>query len=339
MPGRLYVAGVLALWLCTTLEAQPPVVSPVEGIEQRIVTELLASGDDSRRAWGAYLAGNYGQTNSIPELRRMLASSRRDLAAYALDSPIRLDAAVPSEHLLALWPNHRAPIMILLARAAKDNQEGLRRLAREDLRDPEWVAVQNLLVMVKAPGLAAELLEALKVRISLSVVDSEDHSGFGSGIGGGGCGCGGSGFRPGLPPPYSYSLSQSPQPGDVILAPGLHPIYYRRQQGASECFISVDRNRYRFEYIGNLLHTRPEYLPLKPELSRKVLWKGSDGYLIAVRQLREEVNAGFRSLARMLQESGLATARETDGLRVQLELHAVDTRQTKQPPLPPLPPD
>lgn len=329
----LGVVLVLVVW--QRLGAQPPVVSPTDEIEQRIVAGLLASPDPGQQAWGAQLAGNYGQTKFVPDLRRLLVATHPDVRLQALDSLIRLKAEVPSDELLLLWPTHRTPVLILLARAAKENQEVLRSLSKGELDPKEWVAVYNLLVSNKAPGVAADLLSELKVRVTVTVRDGpEVGPGYGGGIGGVAARCGGPGFRPGFPPLHLYVLADYALPGDVVLAPGRHPIYYRRQETGSDSYGAIDRNLYRYDYLADLLMTQPEYLPLRPEVSRIVTWKGADEYLAELEAARQQVEASFQSLVRVLRDRDLATSRETDGLKPQVEFNVIDRRANPQPSLP-----
>jgi hypothetical protein len=182
---------------------------------------------------------------------------------------------------------------------------------------------------------AADLLSDLKVHISVTIYDASGPGpGYGSSMGSGLSGCGGPGFRPGFPPLYLYVLADRAQAGDVVLAPGRHPIYYRRQQTGSTSSSSIDRNVYRYDYLADLLMTQPEYLPLQREVWRTVTWKGADEYLAELDAARQEANAGFQSLVRMLKEHDLATSRETDGLKPAVELTVIDQRVNQQPPLP-----
>jgi hypothetical protein len=311
--------------------------APADAVEQRIVAGLLAAPDPGQQAWGAYLAGNYGQTKFVPELRRLLTATHPDVQLQALDSLIRLGAKVPAEELLLLWPTHRAPVLILLAMAPQDNEPPLRSLTRDDLNPKEWTAVYNLRVANKAPGIAAELLSELTVHVSVRVRDSETLGPGYGGTGGGGVVCGGSGFRPGFPPLYSYKLVDLPAQGDVLLAPGRHPIYYRRDLSTSTSFNAIDKNIFRFEYLADLLATQPDQLPLQPAILREVVWKGAEAYLAELRDAREQVNRGFQGLMRQLQERELLTGREADGLRPQVEFTVIDGRAERQPPLPEVP--
>lgn len=331
---------VLALVAWQRLLAQPPIVSPTNDIEQRVVAGLLASPDPGQQAWGAQLAGNYGQAKFVPDLRKLLVGTHPDVQLQALDALIRLNAEVPSDELLLIWPTHRTPVLILLARAAQENLEVLRSLTKEELDPKEWVAVYNLLVSNKAPGIAAELVGALKVRVTVTVRDSaEVGPGYGAGEGGSIASCGGIGFRPGFPPLHLYVLADRAQPGDVVLAPGRHPIHYRRQQTGSSSYSSIDRNAYRYDYLADLLMTQPEYLPLRREVSRAVDWKGADEYLAELQAARQQVEADFQSLVRKLKERDLVTSRETDGLKPKVDFEIFDGRANQQPPLPAAPGD
>lgn len=329
----LGVALVLLAW--QPLRAQPPIVSPTDDLEQRVVAGLLASPDPAQQAWGAHLSGNYGQSKFVPDLRQLLAATHPDVQLQALDALIRLNADVPSDELLLLWPAHRTPVLILLARAFTENQEVLRSLTKQDLDPKEWVAVYNLLVSSKAPGVAADLLADLKVQITVTVHDAPNAGpGEGGSMGGGVSRCGGIGFRPGFPPLYVYVLADHAQPGDVVLAPGRHPICYRRQQNPSDSSSSINRNAYRFDYLADLLLTQPENLPLRPQVTRAVVWKGAGDYLAELEAARQQASSGFQSLVRMLKERDLATSGETDGLKPQVELTVIDQRANQQPPLP-----
>jgi len=323
--SRLLLCG--AVFVLGLIQAQPPVLSPADAMEQRVVAGLFASADPGRRAWGAYLAGNYQQTRFVPQLRRLLTAADPDVRRQALDALIRLDADVPANELLPLWPAHRAPVLILLARAPGQNRVALRSLLNEEIIGTEWVAVHNLLVSIKAPGLAMELLSHMTVRVTVLVCDAGGRCGsYGAGGGGGVSNCGGVGYRPGFPPLYHYTLTSTPARGDRLLAPGRHPIHYRRRRNPSHNGGIVDRERYRLEYLAQLLDTQPEKLPLRRSSIRSIDWPGADRYPAAIEAVREEMAAQFAALVQMLHARGLATPHETDGLRPRIDLNIIDTR-------------
>ncbi len=295
-----------------------------------MVAALLASADPAEQAWGAHLAANYQQTKFVPDLRRFLTASHPDVRLQALDALIRLKADVPAGELMPLWPTHRTPVLILLAADAKKNEDNLHSLTREDLDSKEWVAVHNLLVLTRAPGIVAELLSALQVHVMVWVQDSGRFGpGYGGGIGGGSSMCGGAGMRPGFPPLFYYALVDVPSPGDVMLAPGRHPIFYRRSQNPSNSAVTIDRNVYRFEYLADLAGVAVKDLPLQPTVSLTVTWKGADAYLAELRVARQQVLANFATLSRMLEEP--------DAGLPQIEFTVMDIRVNQQSPLPETP--
>ncbi len=295
MASRLPLISLLAASVCQPLGAQTLNPSPAWAIEDRIVAELLNSGDSARQAWGAHLAGNYGQTKSVPQLRRLLTSWHPDIQLQAVDSLIRLDAAVPLDELLAVWPNHREGVIILLAKDPEQNREALRSLTKLELHNLEWIALHSLLASMKAPGLAADLLRALSVELTVWVAET-DKFGVQPGGGGGASACGGIGSRPGFPPLFFYRLHQNPAPGDVLLAPGLHPIYYRRQRNPSGAEALIDRALFRHEYLAQMLDSEPQSLPLQAKVSRHMIWRNEEEYLATLRTLHADTEARFRKL-------------------------------------------
>jgi hypothetical protein len=226
-------------------------------------TQLLQAPGYREKAWGAYLAGKYHLQDQAASLVSQLAALRElagsilrgDTPEFAvvqatLDALIQLGRPVDAAHLLPFQTQWTDEVLILLAQDPQANREALLAMATNALGDPigtRWVAIHNLLVEARSAGIAAKLLSEVNISHVFHVVD---RSGFGPGEGsgqGGGVLCFGAGdFAPGFPPIGVYELVFSPQTGDVILAPGTHPVYYHRtlltgRRGGS--FVPLDREQ------------------------------------------------------------------------------------------------
>jgi hypothetical protein len=186
---------------------------------------------------------------------------------------------------------------------------------------------------MKSSTAIERLLRDLRVRIHVSVSDNS-VSGAGGAGGGGVIGCGGPGHRPNFPPVYWNVLNNQGTRGDILLAPGPHPIYYRRTQSPSRSFSMIDRDEYRIEYMAHLLSSAPERLPLKAQDYFAVQWQGSDHFLAIIAEARSKAQLAFQAVIRQLHDRKLVSARQTEGMKIGITWEIRDIREDRSTPLP-----
>ena len=250
----------------------------------------------------------------------------------ALNALIALDADVPSDDLMRLLPQHSAPVLILLAKNPQENKQALHSLITRQPSDEAWVAAHSLLISIKDNGLAYELLRSLEMQLIVNVVDSNKRDFL----------CGGSVLfraelparvRSEFPPAVVYQLSDKARRGDVLLAPGRHPIYYRRESSSSGATIPIDRNAYRYDFLAELMGTPLETLAIQPYVSETIHWTNPDAYLSAMVTFRDSAQKRFQLLLSRLREADVLTPSQAEGLKLQLNVRVIDIRDNKQPPL------
>ena len=310
-------------------------------------TQLLQAPGYREKAWGAYLAGKYHLQDQAASLVSQLAALRElagsilrgDTPEFAvvqatLDALIQLGRPVDAAHLLPFQTQWTDEVLILLAQDPQANREALLAMATNALGDPigtRWVAIHNLLVEARSAGIAAKLLSEVNISHVFHVVD---RSGFGPGEGsgqGGGVLCFGAGdFAPGFPPIGVYELVFSPQTGDVILAPGTHPVYYHRtlltgRRGGS--FVPLDREQYRLEYLAAL-----SYLPLgaiKRALAPTTVtrWTNANAHRSQVEAALSAQRAVIEQLLEKLQSAGVLAPDEANALQLEILIEQDDQRK------------
>jgi hypothetical protein len=309
---------------------------------------LLKSRENRERAWGAYLAGAYGLKEHAPLVVGLLEDQgvasggweEAHVRQAALDGLIRLDAEVPAEKLLPLYPHAPDEVVILLARSPEKNAAALLTLFEEETPDARWVAVGNLLAESRAKGFAARLLAGLEMRATVYVYDSKAERGYN----GGGGGCGGNGSRhfeltpEGFPPAGRYSLTTSGVRGAVVLTQRRHAVYYVRagsERGyLPDCVCDVVRDAYRAEYLADLLGTTEEDLGLEAYAFHEVVCRDTRECRRALAALRDETARTYAGVLERLVGAELLDPSEASGLKPDLTLHLYDERDRKTSPLP-----
>jgi hypothetical protein len=321
----------------------------------RPVAELLASEEPREQAWGAYRAASERVDGAVPALRRLLAAhvgedseESRLVRETVLDSLIRLEANVPWKELRDLPARDRTRVLILLAKHPAEHVAALRELADDDLPEVEWLLVCNLLCKERAPGFAAFLLVGLELTLEIKVRDPKPglQLGIGGGIGGGFGSRGRLRVRPGWPPRAHYSLDKNyrgGRGGRVLVAPGPHPIYYKRREvkegagGIGTTTSLGDRNRYRIEYLAELLGTPVKSIGLRTHSFVVVAWKDEASYLADAWNAHQRIYRAWDGVVESLLDLELLTAEEAKGLRPELKTIVDDRRESKFPRLPELP--
>jgi len=327
-----------------------PAQSIVDGEIAR-ARHLLDSPQWREKAWGAYFAGRLHSDELTDRLLDAFreAAALRDAAAESeehaylaalFDAAIESGIRVPADLLQPFEANWRAPVIVLMARDA-GNEEALLRLADEDLRDVEWLAVDNLLLDRRSPRLFVKTLSQVEISHVFAVTDVGDTSGWGSGRGGGVF----DGDRvlkkpKAFPPIGVYYLVDSPLRGDTLLAAGPQNVFYRRfvvptdkQTGIGAGPGSIDRQKMRLAYLDALAlapggqagrvfspETRIEY---RNEANLRQQWNAA----LAAQE------ADIRAFVKAAQEHGMGSAA---GMTLKIVPKLDDRRKTTAGPTPPL---
>ncbi|MEO8658125.1 MAG: hypothetical protein ABI693_06625 [Bryobacteraceae bacterium] len=314
-----------------------------------VALPVLAQNPDAKaRAWEIYRIGHDRLTDQAPQLVAELVRQRHTLAyeshdpdttalvQITLDALIQLDATVESGVLLEYLPRHQPEVLVLLALHPKEHQSALLALQDELQDGAAWLAVRNLLAETKAPGFAARLLKETKYRLSVTVTDPNQRGGaFGGGEGGGGAGCGVRGFPRGFPPGAVYSLKRNPLRGDVLLAPGPSPIYYRRtviptdrQIGWDSVLDMIDKQRAREEYLKSMLPRIPgETFTSYTSL----VWAGEETFVSQLQAAAGEQARLITAMTARLLELQWFTCAEAGALRLPVEIELHDMRAGRGP--------
>ncbi|MHC4339471.1 MAG: hypothetical protein ACYSX0_04550 [Planctomycetota bacterium] len=312
-------------------------------------THLLGSNSLKEQAWGAYLAAEQSDSDSIPALVRLAEThgdgkdpQSRVVRDTALDSLIRLRAKVDWNRLKPLYPKSRNPVLILVAQYPRANRKALLELMEQKTHNAAWLTIRNLLASQRAPGFAAALLRELETHLHISVLDPDHRTGIGLRCGGirGGCGDGVIRVQEGWPPVARYVLTRFTGRGARLLAPGKHQVYVRRteaksgRRGFGSVAYSIRHNQCRFEYLEELLGRKP---PLREVHRATVVWKSTRQFLADAMRARHRVQKAFEETKRLLLAGGLLSPEEAVTLRPKLSVNVSDRRETRAPALPDLP--
>ena len=315
------------------------------------VDQLIQSASTRDRAWAAHLIGEYGLKEFEPALIELLNPNQPDpewetelVHRAVLDSLIRLRISVPSDSLMPLYERFPYETLIILARSPRENREDLLSIAERQGCEVCWVAACNLLAENRAPGFAAFLLKSVKIKVEIAVSD-KGNKGYGYGSGGSyghGIGCGGSQVTDGFPPTARYQLIQEPELDAVVVSPGLHPVFYRRQviepcktnqRWMSAADHSAKRNLYCLEYLAALFYQSVSELELRETYYKAIAWSEAQRYKVEVISLRELVTGNFERLKKRCVELNLLSEAEAEALKPNLIITVRDLRENKTPPL------
>jgi hypothetical protein len=320
------------------------------------VNRLFSSMLEKDQAWAVYLSGKYGLQENVPIILDLLQRSAGNLqdknvpiCYLAFDSLIQLDATIPAKELMPLYQNFSDEVTILLAKAPKENQEALLTIARQidsQTKNREyWLAACNLLAETEAKGFAAHLFSEMTIKLSIHVIDSSGGvmgEGIGSSIG---CGFGAYAVPEDFPPIGLYDLTEYAKRGQVVVAPGVHPVYYERRIvepekhahiPAGRSYHGWQKNEYLLEYFAALLKTNVEGLRFTHQPSRWIEWKNSSNYKQEVSLIRSEITNSYNALKNRLIERELLSVAESESLTPKIAIRVFDSRGNKRIKLPEL---
>ncbi len=198
--------------------------------------QQLASGEPRNMAWAAYTIGVQKHFDMVPKLVRLVGSFEGGATAdegrvspeaavmeVVADALIRLEAKLPADVVMHLYPRFPAQTIILLSRAS-DNAGPLMEIFQKTKSRDLWLAAGNLLAAHPPPGFVRTLLGRAVTTLSFRVVWTEPEQG--GGVGGG---CAGDSvmipdenFRD-WPKARMYRIIHGEYARNVF-APGIHPI-------------------------------------------------------------------------------------------------------------------
>jgi hypothetical protein len=201
------------------------------------VRARLHSSNPAEVAWAAFDAATFQMSEVAPDLIAVLDTPpeveeriRYPLISAVLDALIQLrgtgrfPARVPGpahailDRYHARWP---VQTLILLSAPVPGRGETLERWLRSTTSGLEWYAAANELLKESAPtrGVAADLLNGVKLTLEISVSDDGTSGGIGSGLGRGSGVADGIGENPrGFPPHVVYDFESSHTPGSILLS-------------------------------------------------------------------------------------------------------------------------
>jgi hypothetical protein len=323
-------SGLGILLLASTSAAQvPPQQTDPLASERAHVRALLTSADPTNQAWGAWIGGRDTLREMVPLIQNVVATKSvigglADQAALdiSLDALIQLGATADSRLLAQLYDRRPAQTLILLSQSNAESGDVLMEIVARASGAP-WFAAANLLLARRAPGFAAALLSDVALTVTISVShDGTVGLSAGTGIFGVSSACGASmGIAPGLPPWPYYRLSMLPQAGDVVLALGPKPVYYRRfvaSAGTTPAFgdssISGPTIDDRLTYLAALGRIEPTSMPVRAHESHTIRWQGDAALSDQIARIRDDVVQRARVLVHSLVAAGAMTNEEASAI-------------------------
>jgi len=347
-------ALALALALPTVVVAQ----DAGRDLGLRLVHEVsaqLRSEDLATIAWGGWVAGERHLTETEDLLRgtlRRLAERPFDERKFAvlavLDGLVRIGATSVTfdelePHLKGITHD---PALILVARQPLLHARELLDLYERhgDGNRLVWQMCGNLLVERAPRAFAPAVLAELGVELKITVMDSDVFGGGGRGVSSGGAfGDGRLDVPEGYPPTVMYTISDRGDVGDVVLAPGERPIYYKRKVrretrfGFGSSRRTIERMPIRFEWVATMLGTSTGALGLEPKMRGGIDVRREE-YLPSAIAARQRVLTQFDELVSQLREKGLLSPEEADVAQLEVVLSVQDVREDSSVALPEIPP-
>jgi hypothetical protein len=303
-------------------------------------------------AWAAYTIGAQKHFDMVPKLVRLVGSfeggampdkdpisPEAAVMEVVADALIRLEAKLPADVVMHLYPRFPAQTIILLSRAS-DNSGPLMEIFRNTESRDLWLAAANLLAVHPPPGFVRTLLGAAVTTFSFQVLWTE-HEGEGSGSG-----CAGDSMMiPNenflqWPKARMYRLVHSKYAVNVF-APGIHPLGfvswettdYRDPWEDGDCSVSTSKY-WRTGLIAQLLGEKIGDFPLQPEVSEIVVFTSNEAFEQRVRSAIEQKSQAFGKVVEAFVQRGELTAEDSVALHLRCSVYVHDDRQLPHDDLP-----
>lgn len=348
--------------------------TPARAGESEVRTEALrrfALGTAADVAWGAWLAGEHGLTDLVPQVAEHLrcealplpepdpeAQARWPLRAVLLDAATRLDATLDAELLTCLSRSHPAHVAVqLVTHLPRCGSEALAvfrawqvSLPRAWQADESFVALGAALGATRTPGFAALLLDGWEPRRRLEVCSPPEegvvHAPGPPPAEDGVVADGRIPIPAGFPPVAVPRLSLRADLADRLLTPGPRgtpDVFVSRTLEAGEAIgfgqvgAFLDPPAWCFRWTHALLpQALGERLPV-PFEEWRVEWTGRQPFERALAPALRALEQGWYDALRDLVRQALLTPEEAAQRRLRITVDVEDVRDLKRPRLPPLP--
>jgi hypothetical protein len=315
---------------------------------------LLQSQTLRDKAWGAWYAGVshdpalHEQLVAGLRAAQSLKNSRPGSEAYAnvqalFDALIQMPGTVPSDVILPFQTSWRPEVLILMSRNyGPENESDLVAQREQEMPDPEWAAVNDLLFGVSSKPFFQSVLREIRITHDFLIIDHE------VGMCGGTTACGTSmrRFPKGFPPIALYQLRTDLTPGDNLLIERPVAIYYRRivvptdgEVEWSECESNTIPTGLRQTWLAQFLAATDWLTAQQAEQlfhpQTMIEWHGA---ALAANQAADEMDrqaASIEALIGKAQRRGLVDA---SGLSLAIETSVGDVRSDKSVPAPKIAP-
>ena len=313
----------------------------------------LTSGVPRDVAWAAYNIGVQKRFDMVPKLVRLVAafeagatveqarvSAEAAVIEAVADALIRLDAKVPAEVVMHLYPRFPAQTIILLSRAP-DNSGPLIQIFRETKSRDLWLAAGNLLAVHSPPGFVRTLLSGAVTNFSFRVVWTrpEDEAAEGGGCAGDYMMTHDEHFRD-WPKARMYRINHGENARNVF-ASGIHPIGFSWWEttdyvdawGDGDC--SEWAGKYwRTGLIAQLLGVTMSDLQVEPTVADVILFTSPAAFEERVRRAIELKSRAFGDVVGTFVERGDLTTEDSAALHLQCTIEVVDERPLPRADLP-----
>jgi hypothetical protein len=268
------------------------------------------------------------------------------------DALIQLQAVLPGDVVMHLYPQFPAQTIILLSRAS-DNTAPLLHIFQTTSSRDLWLASGNLLALHPPPEFVRSLLNDVVETFTFRVVapsDQTEPSRIGSG-------CAGD-FLMSHDPAFAdwpkarmYRLITSERESRLIasgrpqnvFAPGIHPVVYstwetidyRDSWGDGDC--SPGKSKYwRTGLLAQLQGKNLDDFPLKTETDETIRYSSATSFENSVQATIEKQSGAFRDVVASLVQSGLLSAGDEFALQLKCRIQVQDARPGPREELPPV---
>jgi hypothetical protein len=310
---------------------------------QEDLQRLLASGP-REVAWAAYAIAKENRREMVSSLASLIASYQggpipdrgpmppEAAAIEAMaDALIRLQATLPADAVMHLYPQFPAQTIILLSRAS-DNTTALLEIFQTTASRDLWLAAGNLLALHPPPEFVRSLLGGFVESFTFHVVlPSSDAGGYG--MGGGCAGDYMMSHEPSFadwPKARMYRLITGGRPQNVF-APGLHPvgftywetIDYRDPWTDSDCSPAKSKD-WRAGLLAELQGKSLNDFPLKPEIYEMVRYSSAESLEDSVKATIAQQSKAFDDVVESFAQSGVLRTLEASTLHLKCRIQVQD---------------
>ena len=305
-------------------------------------------------AWAAYTIGRDNRSEMIPSLAALIASYQGNpitdrgsmppeaaaIEAVA-DALIQLQAVLPGDLVMRLYPQFPAQTIILLSRAS-DNTAPLLHIFQTTRWRDLWLAAGDLLALHPPPEFVRSLLTGVVATFTFRVVapsDRTEPSRMGSGCAADSVMSHDPAFAD-WPKARMYRLNTGGRSRNIF-APGIHPvgfstwetIDYRDSWGDGDC--SPEKSKFwRTGLLAQLQGRTLNDFPLKPETDETIRYSSTALFENSVQAAIESQSNAFRDVVAFFVQSSLLTFEDATALHLQCRIQVQDTRPRPREELP-----